>query len=104
MRLLTLTLTLTLTLALALTLSLILTLSRYIAGTWGVYDAYLRSVSGRASKTDTAPKRAGTHLWIRVDRDKSTATLTGMGGLPVRESFSMWGRPRTPNPYPYPYP
>mmetsp|Transcript_34656 Transcript_34656/g.81823 ORF Transcript_34656/g.81823 Transcript_34656/m.81823 type:complete len:187 (-) Transcript_34656:80-640(-) len=65
----------------------------YIAGSWGVYDAYLRSVSGRSSKTDTAPKLAGTHLWIRVERDQSTATLTGMGGLPVRESFSMWGRP-----------
>ena len=74
----------------------------YIAGSWGVYDAYLRSVSGRASKTDTAPKRAGTHLWIRVDRDKSTATLTGMGGPPVRESFSMWGRPLTPTPTPTP--
>ena len=36
---------------------------------------------------------AGTHLWLRVERDQSTATLTGIGGLPVRESFSMWGRP-----------
>ena len=67
--------------------------TKLIAGGWGVYDAYLRSVSGRASKTDTAPKLAGTHLWLRVDRDQSTATLAGIGGLPVRESFSMWGQP-----------
>ena len=41
-----------------------------VAGSWGVYDAYLRSVSGRASKRDTAPKLRGTHLWLRVERDR----------------------------------
>ena len=58
-----------------------------------MYDAGVRSDSGRSSKRDTTPKLAGTHLWLRVERDKSTGTLEGIGGLPVRESFSMWGAP-----------
>jgi hypothetical protein len=37
----------------------------------------------------------GTHLWMRVERDRSTSTLTGIGGLTgVHESFSLWAKPQ----------
>jgi len=36
----------------------------------------------------------GTHLLMRVERDRSTASLAGVGGLAgVHESFSIWVQP-----------
>lgn len=41
----------------------------------------------------------GTHLWMRVERDASTSTLAGIGGLAgVHESFSLWSEPSLSSP------
>lgn len=47
-----------------------------------------RPPGSSATKRDTTVLQAGSHLWLRV-----ISTLRGIGDLPVRESFSLWGRP-----------
>ena len=43
--------------------------------------------------TRSSSSAQGTHVWLRVIRDSCTSTLRGMGGLPVHESFSLYGKP-----------
>ena len=58
----------------------------YLGGTWGVWWA-------KESKRMSSVEPKGTHLWLRIERDRSSSSLSGIGGLPVRESFQAWGRP-----------
>jgi hypothetical protein len=60
-----------------------------LAGSWGMWD----STSKENGWEWSAQKKSGTHLWLRVDRDKSSSTLRGIADLPVRESFSLYGVP-----------
>jgi len=61
-----------------------------LGGHWGVWGAGLAK-----GASEMGVLREGTHLWMRVERDRSTSTLDGMGGLRgVRESFSLWGQPQ----------
>ena len=57
-----------------------------LGGTWGLWD---RS----NPKEKSALAASGTHFFLRVERDRSDATLRGIGDLPVFESFSLWGTP-----------
>ena len=66
--------------------------SPQLAGTWGT-PTWLDGATHPAGHGATHPEAAGTHLWLKVERDKSTESLRGIGGLPVRDSFSMYGRP-----------
>ncbi|KAL1496321.1 hypothetical protein AB1Y20_016278 [Prymnesium parvum] len=60
-----------------------------LGGTWGVYD---RPPEGSAV-TGSVLQDRGTHVWLSVKRERCETTLRGLGGLPVQESFSLWGRP-----------
>ena len=64
-----------------------------LGGRWGVWDASTRE--SRQWGGPNQPDSLGTHLWLRVERERCTSTLRGIGGLPVHEGFSMWGRPET---------
>ena len=55
-----------------------------LAGTWGMSDA-----GGDASPTQPS----GTGLWLKAHRERSTETLRGIAGLPVRSDFVLSGQP-----------
>lgn len=60
-----------------------------LGGHWGVWG---KGLAKGISEWAVLPE--GTHLWMRVERDRSTSTLAGMGGLKgVHESFSLWTKP-----------
>ena len=54
-----------------------------LAGTWGVW--------GQGSFVQPQ----GTSLWLKVNRDRCSETFRGLADLPLRESFSLWGKPLT---------
>lgn len=60
-----------------------------LVGSWGVWSP---TVDG---SKQSAAECKGTHLWLRVDRERSTQACGGggLGGLPVYDGFSMWGVP-----------
>jgi len=61
-----------------------------LGGHWGVWG---KGLAKGISEWAVLPE--GTHLWMRVERDRSTSTLNGIGGLNgVRESFSLWSKPQ----------
>ena len=37
-------------------------------------------------------------MWLRVSRERSASNMRGIGGLPIRESFSLWGKPELDSP------
>lgn len=39
-------------------------------------------------------QRSGSALWLKVDRDRCSETLRGIADLPLRESFTAWGKPQ----------
>jgi len=61
-----------------------------LAGSWGVWMP--SGVEG-ASKGSFI-QRSGSALWLKVDRDRCSETLRGIADLPLRESFTAWGKPQ----------
>ena len=69
-----------------------------LGGSWGLWDASLGTGrEGNARRKRAARERGmhilGTHLYLRVERERCTETLKGLANLPVREAFSLWGEP-----------
>jgi len=60
-----------------------------LSGSWGIWAPSTNGV-GRGSFIQ--PR--GTSLWLKVDRNRCSETRRGIADLPVRESFSMWGKPQ----------
>ena len=61
----------------------------HIGGTWGLWTE---------GDKENGPKTHGTDMWLRVSRDRSASNMRGIGGLPIREVFSMWGKPELDSP------
>ena len=61
----------------------------HLGGTWGLWTA---------GDKEKGPKTHGTHMWLRVSRERSASNMRGIGGLPIRESFSLWGKPELDSP------
>ena len=59
-----------------------------LAGAWGLRTDDDADASGVA---DT--HAAGSRVWLKVQRERSTESLIGIAGLPVRSDFDMWGKP-----------
>ncbi|EOD38994.1 hypothetical protein EMIHUDRAFT_466724 [Emiliania huxleyi CCMP1516] len=65
-----------------------------LGGRWAVWG---RGMAKGVAEWGVLPE--GTHLWMRVERDASTSTLAGIGGLAgVHESFSLWSEPSLSSP------
>ena len=70
-----------------------------IGGTWGLHDAtpglnHGTNAFSTESKGGTEPVPLGTHLWLRIDREKSEEVLgEGIAGLQTQQSFSLLGEP-----------
>ena len=62
----------------------------FLGGTWGVWT--------KDAKRVTSVEPEGDHLWLRIERDRCSSSLSGIGGLPVRESFQVWGHPKVGSP------
>ena len=62
-----------------------------LGGRWGVWDA--SETDKRLQRGPSTLSALGTHVWLRVERDRCSSTLRGLAGLPVHEGFSLWGKP-----------
>ena len=59
-----------------------------LAGSWGLHARDANSRSGWS-----AIQESGSSVWLKVQRERSTETLRGIAGLPVRQDFHLSGKP-----------
>jgi hypothetical protein len=59
-----------------------------LVGTWGMHSKEEESGSGAHGGVTH-----GSSVWLKVHRERSTETLRGIGGLPVRSDFYLSGKP-----------